>query len=94
MKSSKLKRSALILLTVLGLTLAGPLATAVQACPNCKIANEESDAKPRAYMYSILFMLAVPGTMVGGMTFGLFMLGRRESQDLERSILNDPTVPE
>ncbi len=31
------------------------------ACPMCKAANEEDDAKPRAYMYSILFMLAVRG---------------------------------
>ena len=33
------------------------------ACPNCKVANEDDDRKPRAYMYSILFMLAMP-TMV------------------------------
>lgn len=59
------------------------------ACPMCKAANEEDDAKPRAYMYSILFMLVVPGTMVGGMAAGLAAVNRRESASLAESGLID-----
>lgn len=59
------------------------------ACPMCKAANEEDDAKPRAYMYSILFMLVVPGTMVGGMAAGLAAVNRRESASLAESGLTD-----
>ena len=63
------------------------------ACPMCKAANEEDDAKPRAYMYSILFMLAVPGTMVGGMAAKLVAVSRRESASLAESGLTDDAVP-
>ena len=62
------------------------------ACPMCKAANEEDDAKPRAYMYSILFMLAVPGTMVGGMAAGLVAVSRRESASLAENGLTDDTI--
>jgi hypothetical protein len=46
-------------------------ATPVRACPMCQVANETGqgdeecvvrDARPRAYMYSILFMLSMPAT--------------------------------
>ena len=48
------------------LSLSGPATSAALACPMCKAANEEDDSKPRAYMYSILFMLTVPATLVSG----------------------------
>ncbi len=63
------------------------------ACPMCKAATEEDDAKPRAYMYSILFMLAVPGTMVGGMAAGLVAVSRRESASLAENGLVDDELP-
>ena len=91
MKNSKLRRSATTLLAMLGLMLAGPLTSSAFACPMCKAANEEDDAKPRAYMYSIIFMLTMPGMMVGGMTIGLVKLGRRESQAVDQSDLNYPS---
>lgn len=62
------------------------------ACPMCKAVTEEDDAKPRAYMYSILFMLAVPGTMVGGMVARLVALSRRETASLAESGLTDDDV--
>ena len=62
------------------------------ACPMCKAANEEDDAKPRAYMYSILFMLVVPGTMVGGMAAGLAAVNRRESASLAENGLTDDAM--
>lgn len=69
-------RTLKILLTAF--VLAGSVATAqtAQACPMCQVANEDDtkdvvDARPRAYMYSILFMLSMPATLltVFGVTF-------------------------
>ena len=79
MKNS-LIRSLMILIAVAGLSLIGPGVQLASACPMCKAAVEEDDRQPRAYMYSILFMLGVPGTMGVGMTVGLVVLGRREAQ--------------
>lgn len=45
------------------LSMMAPMAS---ACPSCKNANETDDMKPRAYMYSILFMLAMPASILGG----------------------------
>ncbi|MDB4733574.1 hypothetical protein OAF42_03935 [Planctomicrobium sp.] len=52
------------------------ISAAAEACPMCQVANEDDTgdatlARPRAYMYSILFMLAVPATMftVFGVSF-------------------------
>lgn len=40
-----------------------PLEQSADACPSCKNANETDSLRPRAYMYSILFMLAMPATV-------------------------------
>ena len=55
-----------ILLALAGGLSAGPK---VMACPNCKFANETESNRPRAYMYSILFMIGMPATIFTG--FGL-----------------------
>ena len=69
----KYMTSKILMIPVLAvvLTLSAPAASTALACPMCKAANEEDDAKPKAYMYSILFMLAVPATMftVFGVSF-------------------------
>jgi len=73
------------------LTLSGPAVSTATACPMCKAANEEEDAKPRAYMYSILFMLSVPATIFSGLTVGLVMIGRREARGLvEAGLIDGP----
>lgn len=52
----------------------GPAVSSADACPMCKAANEsqsptgEKNTKPQAFMYSILFMLTMPATLLG--TFG------------------------
>lgn len=61
---SKLK----IILIALVLCSGFVASSAAEACPMCQVANEDDTgdanlARPRAYMYSILFMLAVPATM-------------------------------
>lgn len=71
------------------LTLSAPATTTVLACPMCKAANEEDDAKPRAYMYSILFMLTVPAMLVSGVTFSLFKMSRIEAEALRDAGLSD-----
>ena len=59
-----------LLATSIALALmAGSAAAPVMACPLCKLANEskqateEENLRPRAYMYSILFMLSMPFTL-------------------------------
>ena len=54
---------------ILGLALFGSAATVAQACPMCKYANEAdqpdetANLRPKAFMYSILFMLSMPPTI-------------------------------
>jgi hypothetical protein len=51
-----------------------------RACPMCKTANEQDDAKPRAYMYSILFMLSMPAMMFSGFGIAFYRLSRKSQQ--------------
>lgn len=76
-------RILFILTAVAGLSLSGPGIPSASACPMCKAATEEDDLQPMAYMYSILFMLGVPGTLGIGMVAGLVVLGRKEAQAME-----------
>ena len=73
------------LLTIAAFAAAPALPTA-QACPMCKLANESGEdencglvqnARPRAYMYSILFMLGMPATLTAGFGFGFYRLWRK-----------------
>ena len=47
------------------------------ACPMCQLAAETDDRLPRAYMYSILFMLCVPATIATGFGIGLYRLSKK-----------------
>ena len=58
----------------------------VEACPLCKAANEsdqdgEVNTKPRAYMYSILFMLAMPATLLGSYGAIFYRISRSAAAD-------------
>jgi hypothetical protein len=60
---------------------AGFAASPVVACPMCKAANEsdqngEKNTRPQAYMYSILFMLAMPATLLGAFSFAFWRLSK------------------
>jgi hypothetical protein len=74
------------------LTLSAPAASTALACPMCKAATEEDDSKPRAYMYSILFMLTVPATLVSGVTFSLVKMSRKEAEALRDAGLSDESA--
>jgi hypothetical protein len=64
---------------LLGALTLGPLTAPAMACPMCKQANEQDEATPRAFMYSILFMLAVPATLFTGFGIGFYRLSKRPS---------------
>lgn len=53
---------------VLGMTLCAWAAfdSAAQACPMCSQSIAEESHLPRAYMYSILFMLSMPAIVFSG----------------------------
>ena len=69
----------LLLPTVLVLALR----TAAQACPMCNQSIAHEDQVPRAYMYSILFMLSMPALIFTGFGVGLYRLHRKQADGLE-----------
>jgi len=78
-------RCVLIAATVLAATGALPVsAPQAAACPNCKAANETDDLRPRAYMYSILFMLGMPVAIFGGFSLGFWRLTQKTRLEQER----------
>lgn len=77
------RRALLSMSLMLGLALFGPMAQPAQACPMCKIANEQDSLLPRAYMYSILFMMGTMFSLGGGVAFCVFHLSRKENAALE-----------
>jgi hypothetical protein len=58
-------------------------ATDALACPLCKIANENTDERPRAYMLSILFMLGMMGTVSSGVGGLIGWVNKQERKQLE-----------
>ena len=76
-----------ILLTaafLLSLSLVSPGIDSVQACPMCRAATKTDDLRPRAYMYSILFMLAVPATVLTSFGIGFYRLSKKQSELLKQ----------
>lgn len=79
-----MKRLILTAAIVLGAFAFAPNAPTAQACPMCQVANEEGEgsaeqnARPRAYMYSILFMLAMPATVFSSFSYGFYRLWKKQ----------------
>ena len=69
----------LVVAGALALVLSGSggLSSAVQACPNCKFANETESNRPRAYMYSILFMIGMPATIFTGFGISFYRMTKK-----------------
>lgn len=78
----------LIRLVIFIFALAVLAAPAAEACPMCQAANEDGRVEgfdgpqamttvPRAYMYSILFMMAVPVTLLASFAIGFYRLSKR-----------------
>lgn len=85
-QSPIMRRLSITALTVL---LLGSSAAVATACPLCKYGNESKQAgekenlRPRAYMYSILFMLAMPASMVTALGVGIYRMTKNESSQPE-----------
>lgn len=63
--------------------LLGPAVSQVQACPMCAKANEADDNRPKAYMYSILFMMAMPAVIFTGFGIGFYRLNKQSSKNAQ-----------
>ncbi len=78
-----LRRLLLSMSLLLGVGLFTPVTQPAQACPMCKIANEQDSLLPKAYMYSILFMMGMIFSLAGGVAFCVYSLSRKENAALE-----------
>ena len=65
------------------------LGSAAMACPNCKLANETDDSKPKAYMYSILFMIGMPATIFTGFGVSFYRMTKKAQQAAESEFPTD-----
>jgi hypothetical protein len=85
-----LMKHLLILLALTGgFFAAGPMVSSADACPMCKYANEDgsedgaatsvANRRPRAYMYSILFMMSMPAIIFTGFGIVLYRLHRKHA---------------
>ena len=81
-------RTALLAITFLTVFGAGPWSSpsAAVACPGCKTANETDDLRPRAYMYSILFMLGMPATVFTGFGIAFYRLSKRAALEQQQQL--------
>lgn len=88
------RRLLLIFAILFGAMALGPAVSTVEACPLCKNANETDPDLPRAYMYSIIFMLAMPATVLTGFSIGFYRLSRSQQPTpaVENEGADDPRV--
>ena len=78
-----LRQSIFLLALITASGLFAQTTQVAHACPMCKVANETDAYLPRAYMYSILFMLGMPATICASLGVGLYRLNQKESAGLE-----------
>lgn len=71
---------SLLLIAFLAGTTTLSLPQTASACPMCKTANEQDANRPKAYMYSILFMLTMPAIIFGSFGYGLYVMNKRETE--------------
>jgi hypothetical protein len=74
--------SQIIRWTLAVVVLLGPLAADALACPMCRENLQENPALPRAFMASILFMLAMPATLLTGFGIGFYRLSKQAQTEL------------
>lgn len=75
-------RSCLLATVLLSLWSAPSVVNVASACPMCKQLNEADDKKPRAYMYSITFMLTMPAIMFSCFGVAFYRMNQREQAAL------------
>ena len=84
-----MKVLSIVFAVVCGLTL---FAAAAQACPLCSQAIVAEDSVPKAYMYSILFMLGMPATVFTGIGTCIFLKFRKFNAEQHVGIAGDDLV--
>jgi LytS/YehU family sensor histidine kinase len=64
------------------------LATAspVSACPMCKLAVDSASRQPKAYMYSIIFMMSMPMMISTGFGIAFYRLNRQANRMREEQL--------
>ncbi|MCR9199370.1 MAG: hypothetical protein NXI04_12050 [Planctomycetaceae bacterium] len=69
--------------------------SSAMACPNCKLGNETESSRPRAYMYSILFMIGMPATIFTGFGISFYRMVQQANaaQNADGSPLDSPDTP-
>lgn len=84
-----MQRLAVTFAILFAALLAAPDIPDAAACPMCKTANESEDRRPQAYMYSILFMLAMPATVLTGFGVGFYRLARKQQAGHDAIVPSD-----
>jgi hypothetical protein len=85
-----LKSSVLVCAVVCGLSL---FAAAAQACPMCSQSIAEEDQLPKAFMYSIIFMLGMPATVLCGIGTAIYLKFRQFHAAQQIGVAGDNLVP-
>jgi hypothetical protein len=67
-------------------------AAAAQACPMCSQSISEESLLPHAYMYSIIFMLAMPATVFTGFGTMIVLKFRKFNAQQQVGIAGDDLV--
>lgn len=92
-----MRRTLRALLVGLVLFMGAGSAMTVEACPMCKhaLANDKDPvaaARPKAYMYSILFMLSMPATLTTLFGISFYRLARQQ-QAINAALLAEQSEP-
>ncbi len=75
-------RRIVLAVAILGAVGALPVGeTQAMACPNCKAGNETDPLKPKAYMYSILFMIGMPATIFTGFSLSFWRMTKKAQRE-------------
>ena len=75
-----------VMMTLAMISASSLMSSEAQACPGCKNANETDTLRPRAYMYSILFMLGMPATVFTGFSIAFYRMSRRAMQEQQEQL--------
>ncbi|MFG0331780.1 MAG: hypothetical protein ACF8TS_00335 [Maioricimonas sp. JB049] len=92
-----MRRFAILMTLLLGGLIFAVDVPSAQACPMCKVANESGEngsasatsSVPRAYMYSILFMLTMPATLMTGFGIGFYRLWKKQQEMMQMQLSGD-----
>lgn len=82
-----------VVIVLFMLVLSGAVVDSAVACPMCKEANESEGTEevnnvPKAYMYSIFFMISMPATLLTGFGVTFYRLSKQQ-QNASAELLDD-----